>query len=51
MSDDDNLLDHQWHQLEDQQREEAEWFKDQDMDESWIQKALRLMKEEARRWV
>ena len=51
MNDEDNLLDHQWQQLQDQQKEEEEWFKDQDVDEPWIQKMLRLVKEEARRWI
>ena len=51
MTDEENLLDHQCHQLEDQQQEEREWFKDQDKDESWIQQMLRLLKEEGKRWI
>lgn len=45
---DEDLLDHQWNQLE---NEEREWWEEQDSDETWIQKMLRLLKEEAKRWI
>jgi hypothetical protein len=51
MNDEENLLDHQWDQLQKEEREQEEWWEAQDSDETWIQKMLRLLKEEGKRWI
>ena len=45
MKEDENLLDHQWHQLEDQQREEEEWWKGMDNDPGWIRRTLKWLED------
>ena len=49
--DEEFLIQASWHQVEDEQREQEEWFEAQDLDEPWIQRMLRLLKEEGKRWI